>query len=100
MNDKRGYVYLLTSERNGTLYLGVTSDLVRRIREHKEGAHEGTSKRYGVTRLVWFEEHSRVVDAIAREKQIKKWRRAWKLELIEESNPGWRDLYEALVFGG
>ena len=99
MSEKRGYVYLLASGRNGTLYLGVTSDLVRRVREHKEGAHEGFSKKHGVSRLVWFEEHPWIVDAIAREKQIKKWRRAWKLRLIEEANMGWQDLYERLVLG-
>ena len=100
MREKTGFVYLLTSQRNGTLYLGVTSDLVGRIRQHKEGVHEGFSKRYATHHLVWFEEHPRVTDAIAREKQIKTWRRAWKLELIEEANPGWVDLYEALVLGG
>ncbi len=96
---KKGYVYLLASQRNGTLYLGVTSDLVRRVREHKEGAHEGFSKEHGVHRLVWFEQHPRIMDAIEREKRVKKWRRAWKLELIEKENPRWVDLYEALVHG-
>ncbi|MEM6327692.1 MAG: GIY-YIG nuclease family protein [Bacteroidota bacterium] len=100
MRDKTGFVYLLASRRNGTLYLGVTSDLVGRIRQHKEGVYDGFSKRYATHRLVWFEEHPRIVDAIAREKRLKKWRRAWKLELIEEANPGWVDLYEALVHGG
>nr|WP_245837454.1 GIY-YIG nuclease family protein [Rubricoccus marinus] len=71
MSQKTGFVYLLASQRNGTLYLGVTSDLVRRVREHKEGAHDGFSKAHGTHRLVWFEEHPRVVDAIAREKQLK-----------------------------
>ena len=100
MATKTGTVYLLASQRNGTLYLGVTSDLVSRVRQHKEGATPGFSKRYGVDRLVWFEEHPRVADAIVREKQLKKWRRAWKLELIEASNPGWLDLYERVVHGG
>ncbi len=99
MAAKTGTVYLLASQRNGTLYLGVTSDLVRRVREHKEGTYPGFSQRYGVDRLVWFEEHPRIADAIVREKQLKKWRRAWKLELIEASNPGWQDLYERVVHG-
>ena len=94
-----GYVYLLASERNGTLYLGVTSDLVARVRQHKEGFTDGFSKRYGVTRLVWFERHDRITDAIAREKRLKKWRRAWKLDLIETLNPSWEDLYEAVLRG-
>ncbi len=100
MAAKTGTVYLLASERNGTLYLGVTGDLVGRISKHKEGATRGFSKRYGVDRLVWLEEHPRIADAIVREKQIKTWRRAWKLELIEASNPGWLDLYERVVHGG
>ncbi len=100
MTRKTGTVYLLASQRNGTLYLGVTSDLVGRIRQHKEGTHPGFSKRYGVTALVWFEQHAGIADAIAREKQLKKWRREWKLQLIEETNPGWMDLYERVVHGG
>ena len=100
MASKTGTVYLLASQRNGTLYLGVTSDLVQRVRQHKEGHFPGFTEKYGVARLVWFETHPRVADAIVREKQVKKWRRAWKLELIEESNPGWLDLYERVVHGG
>ncbi len=100
MATKIGYVYILASQRNGAFYLGVTSDLAKRIRQYKEGAFDGFSKRYGVHRLVYVEEHDRVVDAIAREKRLKKWRRAWKLELIEGANPGWRDLYEDLALGG
>ena len=100
MATRTGVVYLLASQRNGTLYLGVTSDLVGRIRQHRQGATPGFASRYEVTRLVWFEEHPRVVNAIVREKQIKKWRRAWKLDLIEATNPGWLDLYERVVHGG
>ena len=100
MPSKTGFVYLLASVRNGTLYLGVTSDLVRRVREHKEGKIDGFSSRYDVHRLVWLEEHPRLVDAIRREKQLKKWRRAWKLELIESVNPEWDDLYEQIAMGG
>ena len=91
------YVYLLASRRHGTLYLGVTRDLIRRVYEHKTKAVPGFSARYGVDRLVWFEIHRDAIAAIAREKQIKKWRRDWKVRLIEEQNPEWRDLYPGLV---
>ncbi len=87
------YVYILASDCNGTLYLGVTNDLVRRIYEHKNKIRRGFTSRYGVDRLVWFEVYDDPENAIAREKEIKKWRRAWKLRLIEESNPQWIDLY-------
>ena len=100
MTTRTGTVYLLASQRNGTLYLGVTSDLVGRVRQHRQGSTPGFATRYGVRRLVWFEEHPRITDAIAREKQLKKWRRAWKLELVEAANPGWVDLYERVVHGG
>ena len=100
MAPKSGTVYLLASGRNGTLYLGVTSDLAGRIRQHKEATTPGFSSRYGVSRLVWFETHARIVDAIMREKQVKKWRRAWKVDLIEAANPGWLDLYERVAHGG
>ena len=100
MKPKTSIVYLLASQRNGTLYLGVTSDLVKRVRQHKEGHYPGFTEKYGVAQLVWFEMHSRIADAVVREKQIKKWRRAWKVELIEESNPGWLDLYERVVHRG
>jgi putative endonuclease len=95
--DKGGYVYILASERNGTLYVGVTSDLIRRVWEHREGAVPGFTSKYGVKSLVWFEQHDDIESAIRREKAIKKWRRAWKLSLIEETNPDWRDLYETLT---
>jgi putative endonuclease len=86
-------VYILASGRNGTLYLGVTNDLVRRVYEHKNKITRGFTSRYGVDRLVWFEVYDGPENAITREKEIKKWRRAWKLRLIEESNPQWLDLY-------
>jgi len=86
-------VYLLASRRNGTLYCGVTGDLVGRTYTHREDLVAGFSRRYGVHRLVWYEWTDRIEGAILREKQIKKWRRAWKLRLIEESNPEWDDLY-------
>ena len=90
-------VYLLASRRNGTLYTGVTSDLLKRVWEHKNDVVEGFTKRYGVHRLVWYELHPNMESAIAREKAIKEWKRRWKLELIESLNPDWRDLFEELV---
>ena len=91
------HVYLLASQRNGTLYGGVTRDLVRRVYQHKTKMTPGFSSRYGVQRLVWFETYDDPTNAIAREKDIKKWRRAWKLRLIEEANPTWRDLYAEIT---
>ena len=91
------YLYLLASGRNGTLYVGVTNDLVRRVAEHKAGIADGFTKKHGVDRLVWYAETSDVDAAIRREKTMKKWPRAYKLNLIEEMNPQWRDLYEDLV---
>jgi putative endonuclease len=90
------FVYLLASKRNGTLYVGVTNDLLRRVSEHKAHAVEGFTKRYDVTRLMWFEAHNSVEGAITRVKQIKAWKRAWKVELFREINPNWDDLYPAL----
>ena len=87
------YVYLLASDRNGTLYLGVTNDIVRRVYEHKSKVVAGFTKRYAVDRLVWFEIYDDPSTAVAREKEVKKWRRAWKIRLIEEQNPQWIDLY-------
>ena len=91
---RAGYVYILASRRNGTLYTGVTSDLSQRVWDHKQDVHEGFTRRYQVHRLVYFEEHPDIRDAILREKQIKKWKRAWKIRLIEEMNPEWRDLFD------
>ncbi len=85
-------VYLLTSQRNGTLYVGVTNDLMRRVAEHCDGTASVFTRRYRVKTLVWFEEHSEIARAIEREKQIKGWNRAWKLWLIEQNNPQWLDL--------
>lgn len=87
-------VYLMASRRSGTLYLGVTTDLMRRAHEHREGVYAGFSQKYGCKLLVWWEEQGDLNTAIAREKSIKGWRRAWKLALIEKANPQWRDLYE------
>jgi putative endonuclease len=91
------YVYLLASRRHGTLYLGVTSDLARRVYEHKTKAVAGFSARYGVDRVVWFEVYDDALTAIAREKAVKKWRRDWKIRLIEEQNPEWVDLFPGIV---
>jgi putative endonuclease len=91
------YVYLLASRRHGTLYLGVTNDLVRRVHEHKGKAAPGFTARYGVDRLVWYETYEEPIVAITREKELKKWRRDWKIRLIEEQNPEWRDLYPTIV---
>ena len=90
------YVYILASQRNGTLYIGMTNDLVRRVHEHKEGFVEGFTKRHGVKTLVYFESHDRAEQAIQREKTLKQWVRDWKIALIERDNPYWNDLYERL----
>jgi putative endonuclease len=90
------YVYLLASRKDGTLYLGVTRDLVRRTYEHKTKAKPGFASRYDVRRLVWFEVYDDPTNAIVREKEIKKWRRQWKVDLIQKSNPEWRDLYSEI----
>ena len=94
---KQPVVYILASKRNGTLYIGVTSDLVKRVWEHKNNMVEGFTKRYGVHNLVWYESHESMESAIKREKGLKEWKRAWKLELIESSNPNWQDLYETII---
>jgi putative endonuclease len=91
------YVYLLASRKHGTLYVGVTNNLVRRIYQHKTHAVRGFSSRYNVHLLVWFESYDDPESAIAREKEIKKWRREWKVNLIEQSNPEWIDLYESIL---
>ena len=90
-------VYILSSQRNGTLYTGVTSDLIKRIWEHRSNVVEGFTKRYSVHLLVYFELHGDMVSAITREKQIKKWNRAWKIQLIESKNAEWRDLWEEIL---
>jgi putative endonuclease len=95
--DRRPAVYILASKRNGTLYVGVTSDLVKRIWEHKNNVAEGFTKQYGVHQLVWYELHESMESAIEREKRLKEWKRVWKLELIERSNPAWQDLYPTIV---
>jgi putative endonuclease len=95
--EKQPAVYILASKRNGTLYTGVTSDLTKRVWEHKNDMAEGFTKRYSVHQLVWYELHESMESAIKREKSMKEWRRAWKLELIENDNPDWQDLYHSIV---
>jgi putative endonuclease len=97
MGGRQYYVYLLASKRNGTLYIGVTSDLVKRVYEHKNNLVDGFTKEYHVHKLVYYEVTDDINGAIIREKQIKKWKRAWKIELIEKNNPDWRDLYAELI---
>ena len=94
---KQASVYILASKRNGTLYIGVTSDLVRRVWQHKNDLQPGFTEKYRVHSLVYYEMHDEMATAILREKQLKKWNRQWKLRLIEEKNPDWLDLYEELV---
>jgi len=91
------YTYIVASRRNGTIYTGSTDDLIRRAYEHREKVRRGFTARYGVQILVWFEQHESREQAFRRERQIKEWRRAWKLRLIEENNPTWRDLYEDII---
>lgn len=93
---KQPCVYILASRRNGTLYVGVTSDLIKRIWEHKNDQVDGFTQRYAVHSLVWYEVHENMESAISREKSIKEWQRKWKLELVESSNPEWKDLYSEL----
>ena len=97
MFDKQPAVYILASKNHGTLYIGVTSDLRKRVWEHRNDLVEGFTKKYGVHRLVYFEVHGEMRIAIAREKQIKKWNREWKVRLIEETNPRWRDLWDDIA---
>ncbi|MGB3810781.1 MAG: GIY-YIG nuclease family protein [Parvibaculum sp.] len=94
---KGGWVYIMTDKPNGTLYVGVTSDIVARAYQHREGTVEGFTKRYGLTRLVYAERHDDIGAAIQREKNMKHWRREWKVKLIHSINPDWDDLYESLI---
>jgi putative endonuclease len=91
------YIYILASQRNGTLYIGVTNDLIRRIQQHKNNEIEGFTKKYNIKLLVHYEQTNDIAVAIAREKQLKAWNRIWKLRLIEENNPEWRDLYKDIA---
>ncbi|MCG5501440.1 GIY-YIG nuclease family protein [Ectothiorhodospira lacustris] len=94
---KEPVVYILASKRNGTLYIGATSDLIKRVWEHKNDIAEGFTREYQVHTLVYYEQHSDMLAAITREKQLKKWNRAWKIDLIEKQNPQWRDLWPGIA---
>jgi putative endonuclease len=94
---RSGYVYLMANKRNGTIYLGVTSDLVKRAHDHRHGLIEGFTKQHRCKMLIWFEQFDDIQDARAREYSMKKWKRAWKLKVIEDANPDWRDLFDDLV---
>jgi putative endonuclease len=94
---KQPAVYILANKRNGTLYIGVTSNLLKRIWQHKNNLVEGFTKLYNVHHLVWYEPHESMQSAIDREKRLKEWKRAWKLELIEKRNPDWQDLYDSIL---
>jgi len=97
MREHFYFVYMLASRRNGTLYVGVSNDVLRRTWEHKNNLVDGFTKKYGVHMLVWYETYDDINVAIAREKQLKKWNRAWKIRMIEKSNSGWNDLYDRLT---
>lgn len=97
MRERQPCVYILASKRNGTLYIGVTSDLVKRVWEHQNDLVEGFTKKYAVHRLVYYEMLENMESAIQREKQLKKWNRDWKIQLTEKDNPEWRDLYDSLI---
>jgi putative endonuclease len=97
MREIQPCVYIMASRWHGTLYVGVTSNLIKRVYEHKSGTVEGFTKKYGIHDLVWFESHATMDSAISREKAIKEWRRGWKIDLIEKDNPPWRDLSPELL---
>ena len=94
---KEYYDYMMASQRNGTLYTGVTSDLIKRVWQHKSGETKGFTSKYKVNQLVYYEIHSAIMEAIKREKNIQAWKRIWKLQLIEKNNPNWNDLYGSIV---
>ncbi len=95
--ERQPCVYMMASQRNGTLYIGVTSNLIKRIWAHKTNVVEGFTKKYGIHTLVWYEIHETIGSALQKEKTLKKWRRKWKIALIESFNPDWQDLYEAII---
>jgi len=95
-NMKTFHVYIMASRKDGPIYIGITSDLVRRVYQHKNEVYEGFTKRYNIKRLVYVEEYNNFDEAVTREKQLKKWNRAWKIELIEKDNKEWKDLYDEL----
>ena len=95
--DKQPSVYILANKRNGTLYIGVTSDLIKRVWEHRNEMVKGFTRRYSIHKLVWYELHETMESAIQREKRLKEWKRRWKLDLIEKNNSNWKDLYDSIV---
>lgn len=95
--ERHYYVYILASQRNGTLYIGFTNNLIRRIQEHREKEIQGFTRQYGVDKLVYYECYGRIPPALYREKQLKHWNRAWKMKLIEGENPQWKDLFDELI---
>ena len=95
--EKDFYVYIMANQRNGTIYVGVTSNLIKRVWQHKTGLVEGFAKKYQIHNLVYYEKHGESYSAIQREKRLKEWQRQWKLELIESMNPYWNDLYETII---
>jgi len=97
---KNAYIYIMTNKANATLYIGVTSDLIKRVYEHKNSFVDSFTKKYNTKKLVYFEVYDSIESAISREKQLKNWKREWKIELIEKENGEWKDLYEDLVEGG
>jgi putative endonuclease len=97
--EKSFYIYILANRRNGTLYIGVTSNLIKRVWEHKNKLAEGFTEKYGVNKLVYFEQASDAENAVRREKRLKKYNRRWKMDLIEKMNPDWKDMYEELISG-
>ncbi len=97
MSVKDPYVYILASRKNGTLYIGVSSNLIQRVSQHKEGLIEGFTRKYGVKILVWYEQHGTMESAILREKSLKEWKRSWKIALIEQTNSDWRDLFDEIL---
>jgi len=96
-NMREYYVYILASKKNGTIYIGLTCNLLKRVDQHKKGRIPGFTSKYAVNNLVYYERYSNIYDAIAREKRLKKWKRNWKIKLIEKTNPGWQDLFYSLV---
>ena len=94
---KNYYIYILSNKRNGTLYIGVTSNLIKRIQEHKNKLVDGFTKKYNVDKLVYYEQTEQINSALAREKALKKWNREWKINLIEKENPNWNDLYDSII---
>ena len=97
MRNKQAVIYIMASSKNGTIYIGVTNNLITRVWQHKSDMIKGFSKKYKVHRLVYFKQHTSMQSAIEREKQIKKWKRQWKLKLIEKLNPAWKDLYTDII---